>query len=828
MAKGLRGVATALAVAMAAFLLGGVARAQSCPGGDALTGFRLMVGPAGGGPMLPLIRVNELEAGDLLWYLPTHLPARWRRSGRVAMLLIPSAEDAANVVVLRVRKAAQPAAWTIPEPAAAVALLFGPRGFNAGTIRKLAATHPELIRSFIDYASQATRVEALVALLARYEESPPGSMDLNAMLHRYSERYGVTMPKVNPALPPAETATELLRAVAPPTAQEGGSPHAALAADSQSAAAAVASLYFTPVLGVMGVASSSVPLVKALHGMMFPGTAFRGAFAVADGAAGTAGGGRPAPPGGMALCTTNAAPQPHKRLAYLWMTQIPGDGAPAMRLLRDPRVAAGWRTQLAVTCASVAQLRALLRARDWALAAGGRRYPVAVTVNVGTQNDELELDLRHSAAPPGRYHLTADWDWTPIVAQGTVDVKPAPALRQARLATGSPPLISGGGIVALQVTGADFSLVRAARLVDAAGHTRIPAVPVQAGPGGELEVRLDTRSLAPGAYSLRLRAENGQTGRLRLTVLPPNPTLNGLPLTVRLGQARPTVWLHGEHLDEIQRIASPGAVWTLGTAEDGGNRRAATITLKARAAGANWMPGQVVPAAIFLAGGKEPMRISEAIRIAPPLPAITAVTEAPLDGPIALEPGELPAAAMVSFAVQVQHAGGEPTFTLGCPDRAETRETLQLQPGGSGSGGAQLEAAGGNLYYLAFQPGRIGHAGCQLQLTVQAAGAGDSAAQPLGQIVRLPQIERFTLSDQSLGPGQYAGTLTGVNLQLISATGWNARLGLPVTAVPIPAAGPAGTQRLRIAMPWPPPEPHAALYVWLRGEAQGRKTDTRF
>lgn len=818
MAKRFRGAAAAFAVALMVALAAVTARAQSCPGGDALTGFRLMVAPPGGGPMLPLTQVNILEPGDMLWYLPSHLPVRWRNSGRVAVLLIPSAEDAANVTVLAARKAELPAAWAVPAPAAAVALLFGPKGFDAGTIRKLAEAHPEMIRNFIDYASQATRVEALVALLARYEESAPGSMDLNAMLHRYAERYGVTLPKVNPALPPEETASELLRAVAPPTAQEDGTTaHAALAADSQSAAAAVASLYFAPVVGAMGVASSSVPLVKALHGMMFPGTAFRGAFAVPDGGAGT-------PPGDMALCTTNAAPQPHKRLAYLWMTRISGDPAPAMRLLSDPRVTAGWRAKFPVTCDSVAQLRALMRARDWSLTSGGRRYPVPVEVSVGTQSDNVQLDLRNAPVPPGRYQLSARWDWTEMTAQGAIQVRPAPALGGARLAAGSPPLISGGGTVTLRLTGADFSLVHGARLVNGKGKTRMGKVPVLVLPGGGgLEIHLDTHLLAPGAYRLRIEAANGQTGQVALTVLTPDPVLSGLPVMVHLGQKRVVLRLEGEHLDEIERIASPGAAWTMGAAEDGGRRRAAALV-----ASGNWTAGQMVAAKISVAGRSDPILIPDAIRVAPPLPAIQAVTEAPFDGPIALEPGELPAEAMVSFAVEVRHAGDEPAFLLGCPDSEASRARLRLQIGASGGDGAQLEPAGQGLYYLAFRPGKIGRSGCQLELTVLAPGVGDSAERPLGRIVHLPRIERFTLSDDSDTPGRYEGTLTGINLQLIAATGWNRRDGVPVTAVPMPAAGPAGTQRLRIAMPWPPPAPHAPLFIWLRGESQGRKTDTHF
>ena len=36
--------------------------------------------------------------------------------------------------------------------------------------------------------------------------------------------------------------------------------------------------------------------------------------------------------------------------------------------------------------------------------------------------------------------------------------------------------------------------------------------------------------------------------------------------------------------------------------------------------------------------------------------------------------------------------------------------------------------------------------------------------------------------------------------------------------------GDSARQTLRVVLPWPAPGPHAPLYVWLRGENQGRKT----
>ena len=66
--------------------------------------------------------------------------------------------------------------------------------------------------------------------------------------------------------------------------------------------------------------------------------------------------------------------------------------------------------------------------------------------------------------------------------------------------------------------------------------------------------------------------------------------------------------------------------------------------------------------------------------------------------------------------------------------------------------------------------------------------------------------------------------LEGWDLETIERTGWNATLGLPTAELPRPIAGQGAKQTLRIAMPWPSPAPKSPLFVFLRGESQGRVT----
>jgi hypothetical protein len=93
----------------------------------------------------------------------------------------------------------------------------------------------------------------------------------------------------------------------------------------------------------------------------------------------------------------------------------------------------------------------------------------------------------------------------------------------------------------------------------------------------------------------------------------------------------------------------------------------------------------------------------------------------------------------------------------------------------------------------------------------------------------LPRIEKFTLTEEQLSPTLYAGNLMGADLQTIEKTGWDAKTGYPVQGIPtmIPGSNPPD-QTLKVELPWPPPSPHAPIYVWLRGENIGRLTDVKY
>lgn len=783
------------------------ARAQDvpCPGGRLVTGFELTVAPPANADPVPLADINNLNQGDSLHYAPQALPAVWRHSARVATILIPASNDASAELTVFTSPADRPATWRVPDRTGAVAFLFGPNGLNANKTRTLLSKHPELQMHFIAYAEETSRVEALVALLSRYENSPPGSLSLDTLLKQYSETYGVSMPKANPALSPDQQASVLLAAVAPPTAQQSAPSPNSLSAGSTSTAAALASLYFGP---VMGLATDTMPLFRALHQSLFPGTQFEGAFAQAHST--------PA-----RLCAANIAPPPNQHTVYIWMSKLPGGSVPAVELAKNQAavVPTGAQASIEVTCASVAQLRDLGRARAWKLVpASGVPVPIPVDVAPGPLRDTLTLDLTNAHPPAGEYHLAALWDWTPLQVQGAVAVRPPTPLANARLSE-TTPVVSGGGDTPVTVTGADFSFVNKVELLPKA--TNLPFT--LSADRQSLTVKLATAALAPGAYQLRLLQSAGEARTLPLTVEPPDPVVE--PLRGNLGEKSQKITLRGSHLERVARLACPGANVTLDPLPDtvppgGLDQRTAQLALPPDAAA-----GQTLNASVFVSGRPQPLAKSAAIHVLAPRPSIADVHETVNAGEtVALVPGELPADATVNFAFTVHHAPPALAVRLQCQSPDQQLEAATLHPG-ENSGSLELAAAGNGLFYLAAIPGTVGRPGCQLQMTVADASLGDSDPYDLGRVVQLPRIKALTLSNQGPAPGEFAGELHGDNLQLIAKTGWSPDVGLAVTGIPMRVNGADGaSQTLAIVMPWPPPAPHAPLYIWLRGETHGRAT----
>ena len=797
---------------------------HACSAGTPITTFRLLLVPEHGGPPLPVNTVNAIKRGEKLKYEPLPADPKKAPKGKITVLLVHGTHgQSSKIEVLQPQPANAVAEWKMPSDASIVGVVYGPHGLDVKKVNSLVEHDKDLIPQLADYAEKAATVEALVQTLSQYEQAPPARHDLDAVLKGFSSQYGVSLPTVNSATPADQQATQLLHAVVPalssynPLAEQNGS--GTLQA-SAGVAAWVAALFWgsTPV----GLAAGGASLLQNMRTLMFPDTDFRAAFA------------QPAASNSLKLCTTQKPSTKRVRTAYLWVRRVPNVGPPTVSLPATAHIPLNWKSDVKATCATRIQLRDLPRARDWRLVSDDHHSSVPVKVTVGSTADTLALDLRKTTLSPGKYKLAALWDWTPLDVAGTVEVHKFADLSTVKVAPDSEDnLVEGSGPVAVRLTGPDFEFVHKLTMVKS-GTQNATAKDLsftldkgkQGGEQHSLQTEVDTTALAPGRYLLMLTQLNGAIQDVPLTVHPPNPQLAGLPLRANLGEKEQTLTLHGTGLDRITLITSDGAEWTLAPAPESNDKlkeRTVTFQLAPKA-----QQGEVMSASLHVEGIGKPLQVPDVVHVVGPRPKITDVrTSFPKETNVALEKNEIPAGSAVSFAIQAEHMGPAPVLSLGCRKGSETRQPVTLHPGDN-SGSAQLDFAGSGILFLSLDPGTVGQSGCLLEAAVTDPTTGSSNPYTLGLVTRLPQIIKFTLSDQKLGNSLYQGTLTGQDLQMIDKTGWGPDTGYPVQGIPTPVRGNHQEQTLKIEMPWPPPGPGAPIYIWLRGETNGRVTAMRY
>ena len=742
-----------------------------------------------------------------------------------------------DLVVLEARPAKAPAQWVIPARAAIVGVVFGPHGLDVKKVSLMVEKNEDLIPQLADYAQQTATVEALVQTLSQVEQSPTPGTDLNAALRGFSATYGLGIPKLDTAAPTDQQAAQLLGAVLPSvsTYDPLTSERTAMVAQSTGLASSVAALFFgTP----FGLAAGGAALFENLRIMVFPDTDFHAAFTQSVAS------------DGLALCSKDQKLKPRTRPAYLWMLRVPDVGPPAASLRETSCLPLGWKSTVKIACANPSQLKILSRVRGWELVSAGHSAEVPVTVKLGEPDDSLELDLSKTELPEGEYRLVAKWDWEPMEVQGDINLRSFADFSHAKLSPDSEDrLVEGAGLVRVQLTGADFEFVNKVVLVPpdkAAGSSaasaplkddatlkseglELPFTVPKAGSTGEpttLDVDLDTSKLPAGSYCLKLTQTNGSSHDLGFVVHPPNPTLSNLPLRANLGETRQKFALEGTGLERIEGISSEGATWTLApVAPDAQNLRVRTTTLELLPKAKK---GESLDASLKVSDLHTPLKIYEVAQVVGPRPKITGVNESSSQTTdVALRQGEIAAGGPVSFSIQTDNAGSNPSFELSCSNQGDAKKSLALHPA-ERVGFAQLDFAGEGVLFLSVDPGSVGRSGCRLEATVTADETGASEPCLLGRVIRLPHIKKFVLTDQKKGSDLFLGSLTGQELQVIEKTGWDNQAGFPVQGIPSPAAGDPQNQTLQIELPWPPPSPRAPLYVWLRGENTGRVTDARY
>ena len=781
----------------------------NCPAGLPLGDLRLKVQGDPSLAALPLRSINRLEEGDTVFYSPVKLRLN-PKGGKVALVVAPApprpgdpvSKDLPRVSVLRPIDAEKPGQWKMPFRVGVAALVYGPEGLNAKRVKEFLTSDDDLIAQLADYAQKTAQTEALISAISSGTPLNPTQVDaaLNGMGTQAGigdmdrtlpkdQQLGIMLARVNPAL-----------AAADPVAPDLSVRTAAAA----SVATAVAGLFFgSPV----GLAAGGTVLAMNLRTMLFPGTEFRSTFAQVT---------TPQSPD-LDLCGKREPPRPRTKIAYLWAVRIPNEKAPALTVAAVDHLPRGADGTLTIT----GDDKLVNRAHAWKLIdlATKREFPVTVRSAVG--KNLLEVDLSGTKVEPGVYQLQAMWDWDKMALTGAVYVTPLDSLANARISPESQDGIrEEKGRTAVQAEGADFEFVKMAA-IQKTGDLFHPPAPVPFslpqgsghGPQERLSFEVDTADLPAGDYTVFLTQIGGKTQAVPMKILPPAPKIQNAPLSVNLTDEWQPVTLKGENLDRLARLESDHATFQLGAVR--GGEREARVRLSAAA-----KEGQVTDLLAFAQDVSKPEIMAGAVRVNGPVPKIVdAQVSLPPQNNIPLKQGELPAGGFVSVSLSVSNAGPDAKVHLRCAKSSAGEILLRV---GEKSGSGSVQALSPDNLFVSFDPGGW-QAGCEVGASLENGAGGLSKSFPLGRVIRVPHVDSFELTEEKSGDN-YVGKLTGTDLENIAQVGWLAGHGIPVAGLPVPVGGDSRKQVLQIALPWPPPSPHAPLYVWFRGETDGRET----
>ncbi len=764
--------------------------------------------------MLPLANVNQLEEGDKILYAPLLRPNE-KRKGEITVVLvssIPQPDQKLNFAILDSRDADRPAQWTVPFRSSLAMYVYGPSGLSARKLKGFLAKDQELVAQLADYAQKTAQTETVLQAIADYEHSG-SSENLGAALQGFAGQYGITG-KIDRNAPADEQTIAAIRTLNPAlSSYDPISPSGSLRV-SQTAglAATVAGMFLG---STVGLAAGGTAMALNLKTLLFPAADFRSAYSQTSDSGDS-----------VALCSARDPFQSRKRLAYLWALRIPDAPAPKLKIASPSYVPSGLKSLLSIE-APEKQWKLAGRIRKWSLTSlSGATTPVQV-LPIQDQH-RLELNLMGKTLPPGKYKLSGSWDWESFDAEGEVHVGELSQFEGAHLTPDSQnrlQQLSGKQVITL--VGSDFQFVEKASIMKKADKYASPApIPfslpsgARHGPQQSLEMQVDTTALIAGEYSILLYQADGNPRAVDVKILPAPPKIKNLPFTLNGGEREQNVILEGEGLDTITGLSADGLQFDLEPSGDKANSRivhvrhskqfeeGASLDLKVHIR--DFAQPIVLPGALFMAGPKPRIRSA-----APSLPS---------DLQIALRPGELPAGVQIGLMIQVSTAGSQPALTLGCRNTSANTTTLQA---GTEKNGIKLNAMQAGALFLTLDPA-IWPGGCQITAVLENGSAGASEPFDLGRVLRVPHIDDFKLTEESAGEGDYIGILTGRELELIGKTGWDAGTGQAPLGLPAPIAGDGNKQTLRIRVTWPSPSPRSPLFVWFRGEQDGRATTIRY
>jgi hypothetical protein len=789
-----------------------------CASGVPLGDFDLRVRSDPKRPALPLRGINRLEEGQTILYVPGKLRIN-PKGGEIAVVLAPAPAkpgslltDLPHMQVLAPKAANKPAEWSVPYRTGVVALVYGPQGLSAKKVKAFFNKDEDLIAQLADYAEKTAQTEALMAAINSW--STKSQSDVDAALNGFASQYGINN-QIDRNLPRDQQTLILMRTINP--SLQGVDPVASdpaqRTAQSAALATSVASIFFgTPV----GLAASGGALAMNLRWMMFPNIEFRSSFALLSD--------QPADKDKLDLCGKRDPARPRMKVAYLWATRVPNVPPPAVKIESANHLPAGLKAPLAVGMDEPAW-KVIDRAREWSVASEDGKSVFPVKVHSAGDHKALDVDLTATKVPPGKYRLQAAWDWNPLQTTGDVYVNAIDDFKKARLVPESQDkLVEHRGRTVVQLENGDFEFVEKAALVQKDDKFNSPvSVPIslpkgrQQGVQDRLGLQIDTSGMPAGDYNLLLVQADGKTYPVPVKVLPPAPKIANLPLLVNAGEAQQAVEIQGENLDRLSKLEAPGAAFKLGPVEGGARRLFVELKPDAR-------PGEQFELKEYAQNTSQPAVTPGGVKVVGPRPLIVKAQVAlPPKNQVSLLKNELPAGDFVSVSLDVRHAHAGTVVRLTCDTPGAKEVALRVGEQNS-AGSAQI--TGDNTLFVTFDPGAW-PTGATVSAVLENRDEGRSKPFVLGKVVRVPQVEGFELTDERADKN-YVGKLTGTDLEVIAKVGWGPEDGIPVSGLPAPVGGDRRKQSLGIALPWPPPSPRAPLWIWLRGDEQGRETGVRY
>ncbi len=749
------------------------AQAAECVGSVAITTFRLSASPStGGSPVwVPIRQINNLPSGYRVRYQPGSVPADMSKDGAVALVLVPKTGDG-QMQVLQPGPAATTTEWTVPFDTSVVLLIFAPQGFEEKRLTNLVSRDPALISALAEYADQTNDLEATLEALAQLDDETEAALEPG----RATTPTELALLALVRALNPAVSSYDPLGAGrrAGPTSRMGRG----------------ANMFFENAGGFPG--AEVLPMAKQF---LLPDAEFRSVY------------GAGAEGGSMTLCAQRQ-PRTRNKVAYVWAYRLTNAPPPVAQVVSNVvDVPIGLRFSVTLKMQGGADWDLLSRVSDWGLVSPSGGAPLHINASPSSSARELRLDLRGFAGLPGLYGLEGRWDWGAVRMNGAVRLHQLDDLRAAVLTPEShEKLVINTGLVALQLTGANLRFIERAWLHRPESERRI-AVDLPAnrdGPADQLRVELDTDGLHAGEYRLALTRVDGVTVDIPVQLFPSAPRIESAAIRLNAGEPSQTVTLRGTDLGRIEAIESPLAAIELGPSANS-TQREAVIRLRTAAT-----PGASLELAARVAGRSGLLRFPGVFQVVPARPRIASGRAAPpADLPVTLREGELPAGSYVSFTLRFE-SNAPPSLSLKCDGTPNAIQQAFTTP------------EPGTLFF-SVDPGTLGNTGCKLLAILETSESGASDALALGTVIRVPRIEKFGVTNEP-APGGYVAILEGWDLESIERTGWNATLGLPATELPRSMTGQGAKQTQRIAIPWPSPTPKSPLFVFLRGESQGRAT----